>query len=129
MRGEKQKEKKEMEKPHKKLKAWQLSMDIAVDVYKTSEKFPSEERFGLVSQMRRSAVSVPSNLAEGAARRTKKEFVRFLRIAQGSLSELDTQLELAKRLEYIDEDSWKQFDAKLIEEDKVLSGLIKSQRD
>jgi len=118
-----------MEKPHKKLKAWQLSMDIAVDVYKTSEKFPSEERFGLVSQMRRSAVSVPSNLAEGAARRTKKEFVSFLRIAQGSLSELDTQLELAKRLEYIVEDSWKQFDAKLIEEDKVLSGLIKSQRD
>ena len=129
MRGKNQKEKKEMEKPHKKLKAWQLSMDIAVDVYKTSEKFPSEERFGLVSQMRRSAVSVPSNLAEGAARRTKKEFVSFLRIAQGSLSELDTQLELAKRLEYIDEDSWEQFDAKLIEEDKVLSGLIKSQRD
>lgn len=118
-----------MEKPHKKLKAWQLSMDIAVDVYRASDEFPSEERFGLISQMRRSAVSVPSNLAEGAARRTKKEFVSFLRIAQGSLSELDTQLELAKRLEYIDDDSWKQFDAKLIEEDKVLSGLIRSQRE
>ncbi len=62
-----------MEKPHKRLKAWQLSMDIAVDVYKLSDKFPSDERFGLVSQMRRCGVSVPSNIAEGAGRNTKKE--------------------------------------------------------
>ena len=117
-----------MDKPHKRLKAWQLAMDIAVDIYRSSEKFPSEERFGLTSQMRRSAVSVPSNLAEGAARQTKKEFTNFLHIAQGSLSELDTQLELAKRLEYIDQNSWKALDDKLIEEDKVISGLIRSQK-
>ncbi len=117
-----------MDKPHKKLKAWQLAMDIAVDIYRSSENFPSEERFGLTSQMRRSAVSVPSNLAEGAARQTKKEFTNFLHIAQGSLSELDTQLELAKRLEYIDQNSWKALDDKLIEEDKVISGLIRSQK-
>ena len=117
-----------MEKPHKKLKAWQLSMDIAVDLYKATENFPQEERFGLTSQMRRSAVSVPSNVAEGAGRQTKKEFVNFLHIAQGSLSELDTQLELAKRLQFLDENTWKQMDDKLIEEDKVLSGLIKSQK-
>ena len=117
-----------MDKPHKKLKAWQLAMDIAVDIYRISENFPREERFGLTSQMRRSAVSVPSNLAEGAARQTKKEFTNFLHIAQGSLSELDTQLELAERLEYVDQSSWKALDEKLIEEDKVLSGLIKSQK-
>lgn len=118
-----------MEKPHKRLKAWQLSMDIAVDVYKISDKFPSDERFGLVSQMRRCGVSVSSNIAEGAARNTKKEFVNFLHIAQGSLSELDTQLELAKRLGYINEAMWQSIDNKLVEEDKVLSGLIKSQKE
>jgi four helix bundle protein len=80
-----------MDKPHKRLKAWQLAMDIAVDIYRTSENFPAEERYGLTSQMRRSAGSVPSNLAEGAGRQTKKEFTNFLHIAQGSLSELDTQ--------------------------------------
>jgi len=117
-----------MEKPHKRLKAWQFAMDIAVEVYKASERFPTEERFGLTSQMRRSAVSVPSNVAEGAGRNTKKEFINFLQIAQGSLRELDTQLELSKRLEFIDEDSWKWLDDKLIEEDKVLSGLIRSQQ-
>jgi four helix bundle protein len=117
-----------VEKPHKKLKAWQLAMDIAEDIYKISGRFPSEERFGLVSQMRRSAVSVPSNVAEGAGRNTKKEFANFLHIAQGSLSELDTQLELAKRLEYVDEVTWKRIDDKLVEEDKMLSGLIKSQK-
>ena len=118
-----------MEKPHKRLKAWQLSMDIAVDVYKISDKFPSDERFGLVSQVRRCGVSVPSNIAEGAGRNTKKEFVYFLHIAQGSLSELDTQLELAKRLEFVDEITWKRLDDKLVEEDKVLSGLIRSQKE
>ena len=115
-----------MDEPHKKLKAWQLAMDIAVDIYKTSENFPSDEKFGLISQMRRSAVSVPSNVAEGAGRQTQKEFNNFLHIAQGSLSELDTQLELAKRLDYIDQTNWKALDDKLIEEDKVLTGLIKS---
>jgi len=118
-----------MEKPHKRLKAWQLGMDIAVDIYKASERFPAEERFGLTSQMRRSGVSVPSNVAEGAGRNTKKEFINFLHIAQGSLSELDTQLELSRRLEFIDEDTWKWLDDKLIEEDKVLSGLMRSQRE
>ena len=115
-----------MKKPHKKLRAWQLGMEIAVDVYKISGKFPSEERFGLISQMRRCAVSVPSNIAEGAARDSKKEFAKFLYIALGSLSELDTQLELAYRLKYFNQDEWHRIDAKLNEEDKVLIGLIKS---
>ena len=118
-----------MEKPHKRLRAWQVAMDIAVDVYKVTERFSSDERFGLTSQMRRSAVSVPSNVAEGAGRNTKKEFANFLHIAQGSLSELDTQLELAKRLNFVDEATWKGLDDKFVEEDKVLSGLIRSQKE
>ena len=73
-------------------------------------------------------MSISSNIAEGASRNTRKEFVNFLHIAQGSLSELDTQLELAKRLEYIDDVTWKRINDKLIEEDKLLSGLIKSQK-
>ena len=104
-------------------------MDIVVDVYKLSETFPSREKFGLVSQMRRSAVSIPSNVAEGAARNTNKEFINFLHIAKGSLSELDTQLDLAKRLEYIDDSNRNVLDEKLVEEDKVLAGLIRSQKD
>jgi len=84
-----------MEKPHKRLRVWQLGMDMAVDVYKLTETFPSGEKFGLTSQMRRCVVSIPSNISEGAARNTQKEFSNFLHIAQGSLSELDNQLELA----------------------------------
>jgi len=104
-------------------------MDIVIDIYKITATFPTDERFGLVSQMRRSAVSVPSNIAEGAARHTKKEFVNFLHIAQGSLSELDTQLELSRRLTFVDAVSWKELDDKLQEEDRILSGLIRSQKE
>ena len=89
-----------MDKPHKNLKAWQLAMDIAEKIYSTTDSFPTNEKFGLISQMRRCAISVPSNIAEGAGRNTKKEFINFLHISQGSLSELDTQLELALRLQY-----------------------------
>jgi len=118
-----------VEKPHKKLKVWQLAMDIVTDVYRLTEAFPSEEKFGMTSQMRRCAVSIPSNIAEGAARNTHKEFVNFLHIAQGSLAELDTQLEIALRLEFINQESWSIINTKLIEEDKMLSGLIHSIKD
>jgi four helix bundle protein len=104
-------------------------MDIAVDVYKITERLPVEEKFGLTSQMRKCGVSIPSNIAEGAARNSKKEFVNFLYISLGSLSELDTQLELAKRLEFFNNETWKKLDNKLIEEDKVLSGLIRSKKE
>lgn len=117
-----------MDKPHKKLKVWQLAMEIVTDVYKLTESFLSEEKFGLTSQMRRCAISVPSNIAEGAARNTHKEFINFLHIAQGSLAELDTQLEIALRLRFIDQETWASMDSKLLEEDKMLSGLILSVR-
>ncbi len=117
-----------MEKPHKRLEVWKLAMEIAEDIYRVTETFPSSEKFGLVSHLRKSTVSIPSNIAEGAGRNTKKEFVNFLHIAQGSLSELDTQLELSRRLGYIDEEEWKMLDDKMNKDDKMLSGLIRSQK-
>ena len=78
-----------MEKPHKKLEVWQRSVDFATEIYKVTGQFPNEERYGLISQMRRASISIPSNLAEGAARGTN-EFIQFVRIAIGSASELDT---------------------------------------
>jgi four helix bundle protein len=117
-----------VEKPHKKLKVWQLGMDIATNVYRLTESFPVEEKFGLSSQMRRCAVSIPSNIAEGSARNTQKELINFLHIAQGSLAELDTQLELSLQLKLIAQESWTAMDKKLLEVDKMLSGLINKVR-
>ena len=117
-----------MDKPHKRLRCWQLGMDIVMDIYKATIGFPAEEKYGLVSQMRRSAVSIPSNIAEGSARNSKKEFINFLHISSGSLSELDTQIELAKRLGLISHEQWNYLDEKLTEQDKVICGLIKYQK-
>jgi len=86
---------------HHKLEAWKISRGLVKDVYLLTQKFPKEEMFGLVSQMRRAAVSIPSNIAEGAARTGDREFAQFLNIARGSLSELETQLLIASDLGYI----------------------------
>jgi four helix bundle protein len=83
-------------KTHKDLEVWQAAIDLAKEVYETTKVYPKEETFGLVSQMRRCAVSIPSNIAEGAARNGRKEFLQFLHIALGSLSELDTQIEISR---------------------------------
>ena len=115
-----------MEKPHKKLDVWQTGMKVAGMVYKLTTKFPEEEKFGLVSQMRRAAISIPCNIAEGAARQGKKEFRNFLSMAQGSLSELDTQLEIAVLLGYLSTESAVELDAQLLRIDKMLSRLIQS---
>lgn len=92
-----------VEKPknHKDLEAWKQSMDLVDAVYRTTKTFPAEELYGLTNQMRRAAVSIPSNIAEGAARASKKEFTQFLYIALGSLSELETQTTISKRLGYL----------------------------
>lgn len=97
-------------------------------VYDLTQKFPSQERYGLIRQLRRAAVSVPANIAEGAARNTRKEFIQFLHISQGSLSELDTHLELANRLGYLPTEQLKVLDAEMVKVDKMISGLIKHQR-
>jgi len=86
---------------HHKLEAWKVSRALVKDVYLLTQKFPREEMFGLVSQMRRAAVSIPSNIAEGAARTGDREFAQFLNVARGSLSELETQLLIASDLGYI----------------------------
>jgi len=87
-------------RPHARLAVWQEAMGLVEMIYGLSSKFPDAERFGLTSQMRRAAVSVPSNIAEGAARRSTPEYQRFLSIARGSLSELDTHVQIAARLGY-----------------------------
>lgn len=91
-----------MARPHHGLMAWQEAMDVARTVYSLTGAFPPDERFGLTAQLRRAAVSVPSNIAEGCARGTAREMLRFLFIARGSLSELDTQLRLASDFGYCD---------------------------
>jgi four helix bundle protein len=117
-----------MEKPHKKLDVWQAAMKSTTMIYKLTNKFPEEEKFGLVYQMRRAAVSIPSNIAEGAGRQGKKEFKNFLSMAQGSLSELDTQMDLTILLGYLSEDEVKEVDGQLLRVDKMLTGLIRSLR-
>lgn len=90
-----------MEKPHKRLETWQQAMLLVKLVYDVSAQFPREEAFGLTSQMRRAAISIPSNIAEGVARGSSKDYLHFLNIARGSLSELDTQVEIAAMLAYL----------------------------
>lgn len=102
-------------------------MNLAVEIYKVTEGFPREEKYSLTDQMRRAAVSVSSNIAEGAARQTKKEFVQFLHMAQGSLSGLDTQLEVARQLKFLGGDSWQRLDTVIERVDKMITGLIRHQ--
>jgi four helix bundle protein len=94
--------------------------------YKELEKFPAQERFGLTSQLQRAAVSIPSNIAEGAARKHTKELMQFLYVARGSISELDTQLEICLRLGYLEGSIHARFSEKLDEISKMLNGLIQS---
>jgi len=111
---------------HRKLDVWKMSMEFVKEIYKVTESFPKSEVYGLTSQMRRSAISIPSNLAEGAARKGAKEFGQFLNIAQGSISELDTQIELALMLNYIDKKSCEDLMEKINTISKMLFGLSRS---
>ena len=112
-----------MNKPHRTLEVWKQSMDLVVDIYRATERFPGEERFGLMSQMRRCSVSIPSNIAEGMARRAAKETTQFLYVAIGSASELDTQLELSRRLGFLSDAQWNSLSRQLTDVDRMLAGL------
>lgn len=114
----------ESPKTFRDLIAWQKSVELAKMVYQASRDMPDSERFGLTMQMRRSAVSVPSNIAEGNARQTRKEYLRFLFVARGSLAELETQLTIAKQLHLLSVP--KQLSDLLAETDRVLQGLIRA---
>lgn len=89
---------------HKELDVWKYSMDLVIAIYRVTKLLPDSEKFGLTSQMRRAAVSIPSNIAEGSARKGDKELIQFLYIAIGSLSELETQYLIAVRLEFIEKE-------------------------
>ena len=99
-------------------------MDLVVVVYNLSKQFPDEERYGLIAQMRRSAVSIPSNIAEGRSRGSRKDFSRFLMIAYGSGAELETQFEIARRLSYISEQQYLEVSLQVSEIMKILNTMI-----
>ncbi|MCK5782957.1 MAG: four helix bundle protein [Desulfobacterales bacterium] len=113
---------------HTKLRAFELADDLAISVYRVTAAFPREELFGLTSQMRRAAVSVPSNIVEGCARHSEADYLRFLNIAFGSLRELHYQLNLSKRLGFLGVQDSSLIEPNVLETEKVLNGLIRSLR-
>lgn len=118
-----------MGKPHHKLEVWKRSIEFVQKIYRVTESFPSDEKFGLVSQMRRAAVSIPSNIAEGSARNGEKEFINFLYIAQGSIAELETQLYISANLGFLEEEKRDILIKELDEISKMLIGLQRSLRN
>lgn len=117
-----------MNRAHKKLEAWKEGVALATYVYQMTESFPKAEIYGLASQMRRAVVSISSNIAEGAARHSAREFAQFLNIAGGSLSELDTQIEIATNLGYISADNKCELEIKTDSISRKLAGLINKVR-
>ena len=110
--------------PHKNLRVWNESMELAKKVYQLTANFPKEELFGLVSQMSRCAVSIPSNIAEGYGRGTNAELIHFLYISLGSSNELDTQLELSRRFAYVNDEDFIMLDALNNSVNKMIQSLI-----
>jgi len=108
------------------LEVWQKAMDLVVECYKLSKTFPKSELYGLASQLQRAAVSVPSNIAEGQARQHVKEFVQHLSIAQGSLAEAETHVQIAERLNYLNEDQVKGILTRTDQVARMTTGLKKS---
>jgi four helix bundle protein len=109
-------------KTYRDLVVWQKSMTIVTEIYKLSQSFPKNEAYGLTSQMRRCAVSIPSNIAEGYGRNSSSDYVRFLRVAAGSLYELQTQIEIACNLEYLKKTDF----AKLYESSREIERMLSS---
>lgn len=110
-------------RPHEKLDVWKKAIDFVVAVYEATENFPKDERFGLISQLRRAAVSIPANIAEGAGRKSYKEFAHFLSNSQGSASEVETELLIASRLCYIEKRKYAELYSSLDEIGRMLTGL------
>ena len=111
---------------YKKLTVWNVSLELAKEVYIATKNFPKEEVYGLTAQIRKSATSVPSNIAEGSARRSNKDFTRFINIASGSLAELDTQLILANSLGFLDNATLNKLGELIKRIDQMLIKLRKS---
>ena len=113
---------------HKDLDVWKKSMSFVTQLYKVTATFPKEEIYGLTNQMRRAAISIPSNIAEGAARKSNKEFIQFLHIALGSCVEIETQLIISKNLKFMDDESFLELDRERDEIGRMLFGLIKYRK-
>lgn len=113
-------------RPHEKLEVWQRAINLVVRIYKMTDSFPKEEKFGLISQIRRAAVSIPANIAEGAARQSSKEFCYFLSNAQGSVSELATELLIARRLGFVSPELYQTDNDELTSIGRMILGLSKT---
>lgn len=114
-----------MIKTYKDLLVWKRSVSLATKIYLVTEKFPKSEIYGIISQMRRCAVSIPSNIAEGRNRRTRKDFAQFLRIALGSAAELETQTEISKNLNFLNELEYSQITSETNEIGMMLRAIIR----
>ena len=117
-----------MGKPHHNLEVWKRSLNFVTKIYKITANFPADEKFGLISQMRRAAVSIPSNISEGAARNSKKEFINFLHISQGSTAELETQIFISRNLNFLKSNQAEPLLQELEEISRMIIGLQKSLR-
>lgn len=115
-----------MSSPYQDLRVWKLAMQMAGEIYKATEHFPDREKYGLISQIRRAAVSVPSNIAEGKGHRSDREFLHFLYHARGSLFEVETQLLLGRQLNYITEKETSELQLTIAATARSLTGLINS---
>ncbi len=110
----------------KELKVWQKAIELVTNTYKKTQNFPKEEIYGLTSQIRRSSVSIPSNIAEGCGRKTDKDFSNFLAISLGSAFEFETQLIICKNLEFINDEDFKQLESEIIHIQNMIIKLISS---
>ena len=113
---------------HKDLDVWKKSIDFVTQLYKVTDVFPKEEIYGLTNQLRRAAVSIPSNIAEGSARKSNKEFIQFLHIALGSCVEIETQLIISNNLEFMNDESFLELDKERDEIGRMLFGLIRYRK-
>ena len=118
-----------MVQSYRDLVVWNKAMDLVTEIYRVTMKFPKEELFGLMSQLRRAAVSIPSNIAEGKGRLSKGEFRQFLGNARGSLAEVETQILIAQNLSYLDETETNILLTKVEEVGKILNGLISAVKN
>lgn len=113
-------------KTHKDLRAWQFSIQLAQRIYVLTSKYPPDERFGLTSQMRRAAVSIAANIAEGAARQSTREFLHFLHVARGSVSELRTEVEISRSIGMIPEPAFLEVARMIDRQGRLVQGLIRA---
>ena len=116
-------------KSYRDLEVWQKAMDLVVECYQLTKSFPKTEIYGLTSQLQRAAVSIPANIAEGRERQYKKEFIQHLSIAYGSLADLETHIQIAERLKYLNNNKVKQISDKTAEVGRMINDLIKSLKN